>query len=92
VSTAARATTLTADLLERLSLALEAREPGQAVRDALSSVTLAEATRERVLGQALLVGRRSRYGALAASSAEVRLSLAVAWVLCGALAGEQPGS
>jgi len=84
VSTATFAAPLPRDLLERLSFALESSDQAQAIRAALAQCPLPEATRERVLEQALLVGQRARAREPRASASEVQLSLGVVLVLCGA--------
>ena len=85
MSVVERAHALPGELLEWLSLALDASDPARAVREALCRGGLPEATRERVLERVLLVGRRARQCEPRASACELELSLGVILVLCGAL-------
>jgi hypothetical protein len=89
VSTPERAPILPADLLARLSRALDASEPETALRDTLCGCALPEAMTERVVQEALRVRRRARERTPHASSTERELSLGVLLVLCGVL-GQAP--
>jgi hypothetical protein len=91
VSSVEPALALPENLPERLSLALESTDPARAIRAVLAERALPEATAQRVLDQALSVGRRAREREPRATACEVQLSLGVVLVLSGATSrGAEP--
>jgi hypothetical protein len=77
------------DLPARLSLALAADEPEAELREALSRYPLPQAARERLLDQALLLGKRGRTREPRASTCELALALGVLLALHGSVAPGQ---
>jgi hypothetical protein len=90
VSTPERPQIPAADLPARLSLALARELPEAALREALSGYPQPEAARERLLEEALSIGRRAREREPRASARELQLALGVLLTLHAAAAPAEP--
>jgi hypothetical protein len=92
VTSLERAAAARCDLPAKLRAALALPEPARALRELLSSLGLADATREQLIESALLVDQRARERATQASASELELALGTVLALAGAVAPERgPG-